>query len=261
MQPLPEELLYALVCESGGVPENTSGWITRGLVCNPEVTLNLGTDGCGDRRVSLRMNQASDIPVSGKHTPQIVDQQATHNALCWTAMQWATTGQQGQQYPESPVSWIRERCADRVNGYIKTVFASALNLVPGCMKGGYSLTAQGAENLADANGISVQQQQQQIVKENGAPAAKGQPEVGIKTLTAQGVENLADANGISLQQQQQQQLVKEVGVPAAKGQTLTAQGVGELADANGISVQQQQQQQIVKKVKYQQPRGRLQSRH
>ena len=43
MQPLPEELLHALVCESGGVPENTSDWITRGLVCKPGATLNLGT--------------------------------------------------------------------------------------------------------------------------------------------------------------------------------------------------------------------------
>ena len=104
MQPLPEGLMYALVLESCGVPMRTPDWIIRSLMNKPAITLNLGTDGCGNRRVSLRMNQASAIPVSDKHIPQTVDQQATHNALCWTAMQWVTTGEQGQEYPDMPVS-------------------------------------------------------------------------------------------------------------------------------------------------------------
>ena len=156
-------------------------------------------------------------------------------------MQWITTGEQGQQCPEGPVSWIRERCEDRVNAYIKTVFASAPNWVPGCKKGAYALTEKGTKQLAVANGISVQQQQE-IVKKFGAPAAKGQ--VGIKTLTAQGVKDMADANGTPVQQQLE--IVKEIGVPAAKGQTLTEKGTKQLADANGISVQQQLE--IVKEI-------------
>ena len=42
MQLPPERLLYALVCESGGVPEDTPDWITRGLIWSPHITLNLG---------------------------------------------------------------------------------------------------------------------------------------------------------------------------------------------------------------------------
>ena len=83
------------------------------------------------------------------------------------------------------------------------------------MKGGAvgskALTEKGTKQLADANGISVQQQQQ-IVKQVGVPAAKGQ--VGSKALTEEGMKQLAVANGIPLQQQQQ--IVEQIGVRAAK---------------------------------------------